>query len=95
MKKEAKKTVAKIKQTVRIATDKKTLDDAMKILPDTETHAWFKIIGGAGTFHNLSGLTLDEGTYVYQPRVKCQVAVKLFKPVKPVKEESKEVNKDG
>ena len=70
----------KIDAPLRTVNKKADLKAAIKALPDNKTHAWHEIIGGGGTYHSGTGLSLVEGEFHYLPLKKAN-ANKLFKRV--------------
>lgn len=66
----------------RYVANEKNLKDAQKKLPDSDTHAWYKIIAGGGTYHNLTSLRLANGHFVYLPKKLADQAKGIYKLAK-------------
>ena len=63
----------------RRVSSSQALTVAKKKLPDNETHAWYEIIDGNGTYHPLTGLALSTSDFVYIPRELADMASGIFK----------------
>jgi len=63
----------------RYVKDRKQLNEARMFLPDSDTHAWYEIVAGGGTYHNLTSLNLADGHFVFLPRKLADQAKGIYK----------------
>ena len=70
------------KAEARHAANEKGLKAARESLPDNDRFAWYKIIGGGGTNHNLTGIHLVVGRFAYLQRKLADQADTIYELAK-------------
>ena len=63
----------------RYVKDRKQLKEARMFLPDSDTHAWYEIVAGGGTYHSLTSLNLADGHFVFLPKKLADQAKGIYK----------------